>query len=66
MEIPTSSPVCATIWAARKDGKPRKVMIGLEFVRKAFSRRNWGFLIDVVIAEVYDILSLKRFAGRSK
>lgn len=36
----TSRPVCATICAERKDGSPKKVIIGFEPARKALSRRD--------------------------
>lgn len=34
-----------------------KVIMGPDPARKALSRRNWGFLIEVVMAEEYDILT---------
>jgi hypothetical protein len=49
----TSMPVWATIWAVRKEGRPRKVMMGFEFARRALRRRNRGFIIEVVMAGVY-------------
>lgn len=48
---PTSRPVCATICAARKDGSPKKVIIGFEPARRALSRRSCGLCSAVVIIE---------------
>lgn len=47
----TSRPVCATICAARKDGSPKKVIIGFEPARRALSRRSCGLCSALVITE---------------
>ena len=51
--ILTSSPVCATIWAARKEGSPKKVMMGCDPARKELRRRSCGFCTNVVMGDLY-------------
>lgn len=51
----TSTPVRATTWALRKDGRPMKVIIGLESLRSMLSNRNRGLSTLVVIADGYGI-----------
>ena len=48
--IHTSRPVCATICAVRKDGNPKKVMMGFLLDLKALSNRKCGLTIEVVMA----------------
>lgn len=42
LDILTSMPIWATIWAVRKDGNPKKVIIGLTLSRRASHRRSCG------------------------
>jgi hypothetical protein len=51
----TSTPVCATIWAVRKEGRPMNVFIGFDPSRRALRSRKRGFLIVLVIADGKDI-----------
>lgn len=51
----TSRPVCATICAVRKDGSPKKVIIGFDPARRALSRRSCGLCSAVVISEELDM-----------
>ena len=45
----TSRPVWATICAVRKDGRPRKVMIGFDPARREFRRRRVGLTALIVV-----------------
>lgn len=47
----TLRPVCATICAARKDGSPKKVIIGFEPARRALSRRSCGLCSALVVTK---------------
>lgn len=53
----TSRPVCATIWAARNDGRPRKVITGFEPARRALRRRSCGLCTVLVIVEELGMVS---------
>lgn len=57
-EILTSTPVWATICAERKDGRPKKVIIGFVLARRALRRRSCGLLIEVVTADKQDIICI--------
>ena len=49
----TSTPVSATTWALRRDGSPRKVIIGHQLLRSMLRSRNRGLSILVFIADGY-------------
>lgn len=47
----TSRPLCATTCAERKDGSPKKVIIGFEPARRALSSRSCGLCSVQVVVE---------------
>lgn len=53
----TSRPVCATICAVRKEGSPRKVVIGFSLDCRALRKRRRGLRMVVVSAEGKDMFS---------
>lgn len=61
--IHTSRPVCATICAVRKDGNPKKVMMGFLLDLKALSKRKCGLTIEVIMAvrkRMYTDMNIQR------